>query len=329
MADGGGGKDKGQGLDSSTEVFLDTSTEHFLDADSSTENVFEESFESDHMRASTPNPPDVYEFRDENEVRYRTPSISPIPSDEAAELDASTMSVDMVDDEEADTVGEHSGNIYAEEEVTASFPPLPQEGSIVGGKLYNKKTCTNAISKALGHRKCCRQQCVLTFTARQVTDARKSYWSKSVTGRRQWLFDVILSSSLSGHSRVFHVPHRDAVCRRALLTLYGISNGTMGDIDTSIKEGAKGPIEKPRKSSYKQAHVDAILWLENYTTFHGDRMPHKDIIVLPHGKSKLCVYKEYKADFIEDLKPFVCKSVFYKLWTDRFPHVRRRKKVSC
>ena len=70
-----------------------------------------------------------------------------------------------------------------------------------------------------------------------------------MTGRWQWLFDVILSSSVSGNSRVFHVPHRDVVCRRALLTLYSIRNGTMGDIDTSIMEGANGPIEKPRKSS--------------------------------------------------------------------------------
>ncbi|KAH3738786.1 hypothetical protein DPMN_045429 [Dreissena polymorpha] len=81
------------------------------------------------------------------------------------------------------------------------------------------------------------------------------------------------------------------------------------------------PGRAPR--SWDRRTLLLIVWLEEYFTLHGERMPNRNEIVLPYGTVQTEIYEHYKKDVANP----VSRSHIYKKWKDNFQFVKAKKVI--
>ncbi|XP_053405148.1 uncharacterized protein LOC128558898 [Mercenaria mercenaria] len=180
------------------------------------------------------------------------------------------------------------------ETVNAKLPPLRNINSYIfsevssGNKMKSKATSLLSIKSALKDRCVCGEKCLEKVNFKTVRELRNSFWFHSKTMRMQLLKYYISHSKKKGIFRFIHV-EQFTLCSKAFCSVFWVNKNTLSRaIQMNSKNVATVPGKNPRDMSEKTLLL--INWLEDYGTYHGDRMPDTVDILLPYKTVKTDLY---------------------------------------
>lgn len=191
---------------------------------------------------------------------------------------------------------------------------------VSNGALMKAKALSFLSVKSALKQKClCPQKCISKMDFKTVREMRRSYWSHSKAARMQLLKHFISQSQRRGHFRfIFHPDFGVTLCSRAFQQLLNVNKNTFSRaISMEQKDALSIPTKKPRDMCDNS--LLAIVWLEDYGTFYGDRMPDSNKIMLPYKTKKTALYRQYREECRESC---ISRAQFLKLWATRFPHMK-------
>ncbi|XP_053381348.1 uncharacterized protein LOC128549110 [Mercenaria mercenaria] len=205
---------------------------------------------------------------------------------------------------------------------------LPSEVSS-GKRMKSKALSLLSIKSALSEKCLCGKQCIKKVTFKSVRELRQSFWTNSRTVRMQLLKYYISHSTTSGKFKYIPISSNLQVCSKAFLIIYRVNKNTFSRaIDMDRRDVASLPGKKPRDSSEKTLIL--INWLEDYGTYHGDRMPDSGDVLLPYRTKKTSLFEKYKLESAQWSYQAVSRTQFYKTWDTYFPHMKIKKvKMNC
>ncbi|XP_053380244.1 uncharacterized protein LOC128548795 [Mercenaria mercenaria] len=187
-----------------------------------------------------------------------------------------------------------------------------------GGEMKKKALDLSSIQQCKRKECKCGKDCKRKISMRDIYQFREMYWIKSKSERFSWLISVIKDAEQSGKSRMLYLTREVVVCTEAFIDILRISRGAYFKAVKLNKDNRMTiHLNEPRKQS-KQT-IEAIVWFQEYSQFYGDRMPHKEDVLLPYKSRKQDIYQSYKNEH----KDFVSRSQFYRIWSDHFPHVKK------
>ena len=173
---------------------------------------------------------------------------------------------------------------------------------------------------------CCNRKCFRCIDAIDIQRCRKRYWTLQKDQQTQWLLDKLSEASDSDSLRTirFTIDGGFKVCAKFFKKLFHVDKNKLYDVHKAFKRGAIAPGYKKFRGATK-CRMSAILWLEEYATYHSDRMPNTRQVLLAYRTRKLVVYKLYKNEMVKKFMPFLSKSSFYAMWASDFKHLKIKK----
>ena len=144
---------------------------------------------------------------------------------------------------------------------------------------------------------------------------RKRYWTKPSQSRSQYLLQTL---QVARNSKVLQCDTGKSVCKMAFRLLLRINKNRMTTFNKKLNKGINA-VNCFRNKDLSSKGLSVIDWLENYSQFHGDRMPHNPTIYLPYKTEKWTLFRLYKNE-VNGHK--VSKSTFYQTWKDYFPFLK-------
>lgn len=246
------------------------------------------------------------------ELDYQNEPKSPSPPN------VSDMSLSCIDDETDIAASET-------ERVTATLQKQKRSQQYISLK-YKQKIVESDVAFAM-RAGCCPKRCVRNLNTQFVKDCRKMYWRKKCHARRQWLLDRIGQFKDKGKTSYITLTPTLDVCRDLFIRIYGLSRSTFFNTKKAFKKGsiAANPTEINRRQTEKT--LTAVFWLEKHASHYGDRMPHKNEILLPLGTNKCDVYDRYKEDAEALNNTAISKSHFMKTWKSFLPHLKIKQQM--
>jgi hypothetical protein len=198
-----------------------------------------------------------------------------------------------------------------------------------GQKMKSKALSLLSVKSALRGSCRCGKQCFGKVDFKVTRTLRREFWVNSRTVRMQILKYYLSVSTKIGKFRFLTVGNGITLCSKAFLGIYGINKNTFSRaIEMNLKNVVSTKGKKPRDKS--QNTLLLITWLEDFATYHGDRMPNSKDILLPYKTVKMGVYMKYKLETRAALQNPVSRSQFFKTWEEYFPHLKVKKvRLKC
>ena len=167
-----------------------------------------------------------------------------------------------------------------------------------------------------------RNNCMKGLTPERIHQMRSIYWLKNKYEKNIWLLDTLATAIKQDGANVYRVMQYD-ICHKCFMKVFHITQKRYYKIKTDVRSGkhAPGIHEEQQQRSRGKEFCHAMNWLEEYVSFHGDRMPHEKTIYLPYKTQKTAVYKQYK----NEINNPVAKSTFNSMWRSYFQHVKIKK----
>ena len=134
----------------------------------------------------------------------------------------------------------------------------------------------------------------------------------------QYLIQTVAQKQIEGRYTFLRLDNGVKVCKRAFGTILNLDKKRFTSVNKLNGRSAKAAADKMPRSITGRT-ISAMTWLQNYAKERGDRMPHSTDILLPYKTTKVAVYNAYRR---ECAKRPSCKSQFFKLWKDHFPHLK-------
>ncbi|XP_052275699.1 uncharacterized protein LOC127875011 [Dreissena polymorpha] len=156
-----------------------------------------------------------------------------------------------------------------------------------------------------------------------VRDIREKFWHNPKLTRITLLKASYEKSEKVGKYRYFSVQSKKQevqLCTKAFLAALRVNKNTLTTVADMCMNNKEAPTGKSPRN-WDKSTLLLIAWLEDYFRFHGERMPHRNEIVMPYGTVKSYIYEQYKMD----VENPVSKSQFYKKWIDSFQFVKTKK----
>ena len=193
---------------------------------------------------------------------------------------------------------------------------------IVSGEKLLWRNVSKASVARCKFTRCCEKDCIKKLPLKTIEILRFKYWTKQRSARRQWLLERIKASRHSKSKPLFVVEEAGvALCQRGFMSLYGVSKYTYYNIKQEAIKGAEHSSGNSKNREHSARFIIALNWLEEYATFHGDRMPNTDKILLPYKTRKSIIYGQYK----QEHKAPIHITSFLQMWQEYFPHLRIKK----
>jgi hypothetical protein len=193
--------------------------------------------------------------------------------------------------------------------------------------MKSKATSLLSVKSALKEKCVCGQGCMKNLNFKTVRDLRNAFWLNSKTMRMQLLRSYIFNSHKYGKYRFLKVEQMK-LCSKAFRIVLHINKNTFSlALQMSEKNIATIPGKKPRDMSEKTLQL--MSWLEEYSTYHGDRMPDTSDILLPYRTIKSDLYYKYVSETRHYTSPeySVSRAQFFKTWKMNFPHLKIKKVI--
>ena len=169
--------------------------------------------------------------------------------------------------------------------------------------MLTKSLTKTSIHKAKLISKCCPLKCFGKVECINIAKCRYNYWNMKSLNRLQWLYDQFAQAHVGDGKYMFTLPGKKqaiTVCNKLFMKAYNINRSTYYRSLQKHKDGciAQGFTHRRKKTA---EHNNVVEWLEDYATYHGDRMPHIPDVFLPYGTRKGILYNKYKheADDLE------------------------------
>ena len=170
----------------------------------------------------------------------------------------------------------------------------------------------------------CGRNCISTLTLKKVATMRCTYWSMTRQSRSQWLIHSLQNADISGRYTIHFVEKGQHLCGVAFRHVYKITKNFYGHCKKLNDRNSVSTVDRsPRSLSVMS--LSALNWLESYSSFYGDRMPHNKDILLPYKTLRENVYKQYKLDSMEIKTKHISRTQFYRLWKTYLPQIKIKK----
>jgi hypothetical protein len=192
-----------------------------------------------------------------------------------------------------------------------------------GKKMKSKATSLLSIKSALKNKCVCGENCLKQVSIKTVRELRSIFWNNAKTVRMQFLKYYISHSEKCGKFRFLKVD-KLTLCSKAFCVLYRIDKNTFSrGLAMERKNTATVVGKQPREISGQSLNL--MNWLEDYGTYHGDRMPDTKDVLLPYKSVKTDLYWKYNIETQNCGNHPVSKSQFFKIWDTYFPHLKIKK----
>lgn len=171
---------------------------------------------------------------------------------------------------------------------------------------------------------CCLQKCSQhVLNKKYMEKCRYRLWAKSFRERVQWFYDKLFESELMGPKRYFICDGGNKLCQNAFRDVYNINKNFYYKFLSKFTNGALAPgLSRVHQNERSKRNTEVIAWLEDYSIYHGDRMPDSMEFKLAYGTTKLSIYKSYQTEMKEKRMNVMSQSTFYKIWENEFRHVK-------
>lgn len=169
---------------------------------------------------------------------------------------------------------------------------------------------------------CCNKKCIKFFTFSDIFNLRTEYWTKARSGKQSFLIWLLKESHFLGKKRIFSI-NKKSVCTKAFLKLLRINKNTLSRaVSLKNRNAITGSAKKPR--TVTKETLNAINFLDWYSKYYGDKMPHSNEVLLPYVITKKQIYEDFKKKSNRE-KADVSVSQFHLVWKKHFSHVKIRK----
>ncbi|CAH1802756.1 unnamed protein product, partial [Owenia fusiformis] len=196
-----------------------------------------------------------------------------------------------------------------------------------------ERTVSRILEKSLRHgsllqikymKKCCSSKCHLNLNMDMARRCREILWTKDFESRHEWLIQKLRDAKHRNGKYFLMIESGLGICSKAFCQLFYISKGFYYK---SVKDYENGVLSTgyQRRRSKTSLYDDAKFWLEEYATYHADRMPDSADIMLPYKTRKEGLYLRYKSERVEKFRNFFSKTSFMRMWADMFPHLKIKK----
>ncbi|KAH3824122.1 hypothetical protein DPMN_125950 [Dreissena polymorpha] len=140
-----------------------------------------------------------------------------------------------------------------------------------GIKMKSKALSLLDIKSALKETCACGCQCLSKTDFLTARETRRQFWMNSRNIRMQLLKMYVSRSKRHGRFRFLDI-NQQTFCSKAFCSLLRINKNTFSRaLDVFNRQAVSVKGKKPRDMSESSKHL--ISWLEDYATYHGDRMP--------------------------------------------------------
>lgn len=162
--------------------------------------------------------------------------------------------------------------------------------------------------------KSCRRNCLDAITAEDIYQMRLRYWTKPTVLKNQFLLQR-LGLSKNGF---LMCDNGHKVCRSAFEKILRLNKNKLTVLQK--KKETNGVVSTSGRAHKKHSEkiVEAISWIQQFSSVHGDRMPDSNKIMLPYKTEKFSIYSSYK----QEKEKGVSKTSFYRIWKTHFPHLK-------
>ena len=160
----------------------------------------------------------------------------------------------------------------------------------------------------------CKRKCLNGLTIKTIYQMRMRYWTKSMHMRTQFLLQT-LDCSVNGF---LMFDNGQRVCRPAFEKVLRISKNKLTVLKRKQKSHGAVTSCGRRPKTNSRPVLEAINWIENYASIHGDRMPDSNRVMLPYRTEKFSLFKRYR----EETAGSVSRATFYRVWKDHFTHLK-------
>jgi hypothetical protein len=139
---------------------------------------------------------------------------------------------------------------------------------------------------------CCDKKCINFFTFSDIFHFRNEYWTKSQSGKQSFLIRHLKESHFSGKKRIFSI-NKISLCTKAFLLLLRLNKNTLSKaVNLKNKNAITGSAKKPRTMTKET--MNAINFLDWYSKYYGDKMPHTNEVLLPYISTKKLIYEDFR-----------------------------------
>lgn len=147
---------------------------------------------------------------------------------------------------------------------------------------------------------------------------------------KEWLFDKFAESMCDDKIKQIAVDSGRTMCPNIFMRTLDLDHNAYYRALKKYRGGAcaAGSSYLRKKGEMTATSVEAIDWMEEYFTSHGDRMPDRDEIHLPYKTRMIYVYRRYLEDTFSPEKEQISRAQFYRLWGHHFPNVKAKKVIS-
>lgn len=177
------------------------------------------------------------------------------------------------------------------------------------------------IKRALKTKCSCMNKCIDGISAKIVMSVRDRYWSKTRQCRAQWLTQTIRTSQKRGKFYYMTLDTGKQVCQKAFMNIMNVNKNSLTKCKRLSSDGAVAS-KGAGIRDFSSQRITTISWLEDYSSFYGDRMPDSVSVLLPYKTLKDSVYEYYKRDMSTEDHKSVSRTSFFRIWADHFAHLK-------
>ena len=175
---------------------------------------------------------------------------------------------------------------------------------------------------------CCSSRCIASINLLELEQIQNSFWSRSRSNQRQFLFDIVIASAKRSNSETFsidgYILSGKKLCQKAFISILQISHKLLRTVTRLAMAGAISAKHTSLRTRRKTERVEiASAWMESYFKRIGDRMPHTQQVHLPSFLSKNIVYQQMMDALAQQGlggEKMLSLTHFYALWNDRFSY---------
>ena len=168
---------------------------------------------------------------------------------------------------------------------------------------------------------CCKRQCLKELDNVYIKNMKKDYYTKSLKERKEYIFDKLSDAHWMKKIPYINVRNGNRLCPKSFMSSIGITKSTFYRHVESYKSGSCTSRPKIRQKNI--VTLEAVSWLEDYLSSHGDRMPDSGDIALPYKTRKIALFRQYNRDM--ESRPRISRASFYKLWKSYFSQAKVKK----
>lgn len=172
----------------------------------------------------------------------------------------------------------------------------------------------------------CKHKCLKEVNEKAIYNARYRYWTKGYEERVTWFSDKY-AEAIDRETKIkFMIDAGKVVCGVCFRNLYRMDKNFYARQLKKYEVGAVAAGYRTPRSNTDMSQV-AVRWLKDYATFCGDRMPDRDIVLLPYRTRKIDIFQQYHDELTEAMQKTLCRSTFYAMWKQSFPHLKIKQVI--